>query len=67
VKTPDPQCPGPSALLVEAEETPPKIQGDPYRPEPAGEGNIQMVDLSLAKKYRHFHFRHEHVYSCQVF
>jgi hypothetical protein len=42
VKTPDPQCPGPSALLAEAEETPPKIQGDPHRPEPAAEGNIQM-------------------------
>jgi hypothetical protein len=31
VKTPDPQCPGPSAVLVEAEETPQKIQGDPHR------------------------------------
>jgi hypothetical protein len=49
VKTPDPQGPGPSALLVEAEETSPKIQGDPYRPEPAGEGNIQM---EYSSKYR---------------
>jgi hypothetical protein len=37
VKTPDPQCTDPSALLVEAEETPPKIQGGPHRPEPVAE------------------------------
>jgi len=49
VETPDPKCPGPSVLLVEAEETPPKIQGDPHRPEPAAEGNIQMEYFS---KYR---------------
>jgi hypothetical protein len=37
VKTHDPHCTDPSALLVEAEKTPPKIQGDPHRPEPAAE------------------------------
>jgi len=37
------------ALLVEAEETPPKIQGDPHRPEPTAEGNIQM---EYSSKYR---------------
>jgi hypothetical protein len=31
VKIPDPQCPVPSAWLVEAEETPQKIWGDPHR------------------------------------
>jgi len=42
VKTPDPECPGPSTLVAEPEDTPPKIQGDCHTPEPAAEGNIQM-------------------------
>jgi hypothetical protein len=42
VKTPDTQCPGPTALLVEPEDIPQKVQGDPCRPESAAEGIIQM-------------------------
>jgi len=49
VKTPDPWCPCPSVLLVEVEETPPIIKGDPHRPELAAEGNTQM---EYSSKYR---------------
>jgi len=51
VKTPDPQCPGPSVFLVETEETPPKIQGDPHRPQPAAKGSIQL-EYMYSSKYR---------------
>jgi hypothetical protein len=42
MKTPDAQSPGPSAILVDTEETPENTQGDPDAPEPAAEGYIQM-------------------------
>ena len=42
MKTPDPQFPGPSACLVETEETPENTQRDSDAPEPAAEGEIQM-------------------------
>jgi hypothetical protein len=44
MKTPDPQSPGPSASLVEIEDTPENTQEDTDAPEPAAEGgaNIQM-------------------------
>jgi hypothetical protein len=41
-KTHDPQCPGPSASLVETEETPESKEGDRGAPEPAAEGDIQI-------------------------
>jgi hypothetical protein len=34
--------PGPSASLVETEETSENIKGDPGAPEPAAEGDIRM-------------------------
>jgi hypothetical protein len=41
-KTPDPKYPGPSASLVENEETPENTEMDPNDPEPAAKGGIQM-------------------------
>ena len=41
VTNPDPQSPGP-ALLVQTEQTPEIIEGDPDVTEPAVEGDIQM-------------------------
>jgi hypothetical protein len=46
MKTPDPQSPGPSASLVEIEETPQNTERDPDAPKPAAEGDIQMEDTS---------------------
>jgi len=42
MKTPDPQCPGPSVSLVEREETPRNIEGDSDDPEPAAGQDVQM-------------------------
>jgi hypothetical protein len=42
VKMPDPQLPGPSASLVETEQTPESTYRDPDTSEPAGEGHIQI-------------------------
>jgi hypothetical protein len=46
IKTPDLQYPGPSASLVETEETPEPTEEDRYAPEPALERDIQ-IDLPL--------------------
>lgn len=45
--TPDPQPPGPSASLVEAEGTPENTEMDPDTPKPAAEGDIQNRILLL--------------------
>jgi hypothetical protein len=37
-----PHSPGPSAYLIEFEETPQNTEGDHDTPEPADEGDIQM-------------------------
>jgi hypothetical protein len=42
MKTPDAQSPGPSASLVQTEEIPENIKGDPDAPEPTAEGDIQL-------------------------
>jgi hypothetical protein len=42
MKIPDPQSPGPSASLVQTEETAENTEGVPYVPEPVAEGDIQM-------------------------
>jgi hypothetical protein len=42
MKTPDPQCPGPSVSLVEREETPRNIERDSDDPEPAAGQDVQM-------------------------
>ena len=42
VKTPDPLCPGPLQSLVETEETPENMEGDPDASAPAAEGDMQM-------------------------
>lgn len=41
MKMPDLQHPGPSASMVETEETPESTEKDPDAPEPAAEGDIQ--------------------------
>ena len=42
MKIHDPQYPGPSAPLLETEDTPEKIERDPDILEPAAEGDIQV-------------------------
>jgi hypothetical protein len=44
MKTPDSQSPGPSASLVQTEETPENIEGDPDTPEPASEVDIRRTN-----------------------
>jgi hypothetical protein len=46
MKTPDAQCPGPSASLVEAEENPEKIERDPDTLKPTAEGAFQLESSS---------------------
>jgi len=42
MKIHDPQYPGPSASLLETEETPEKTERDPDMPEPAAEGDNKV-------------------------
>ena len=42
VKTPDPLCPGPLQSLLETEETPVNMEGNPDASVPAVEGDMQM-------------------------
>lgn len=42
MKTPDPQCPGPSVSLIEREETPQNMEQDSDDPEPVAGGDVWM-------------------------
>lgn len=48
----DPETPGPSACLIETEETPENIEGGPDAPELAVEGYIQM-DTPVIRRAAH--------------
>jgi len=43
MRTPDPQSSVPSAPMTETDKTPVNTEGDPFAPEPAAEGDIQMA------------------------